>query len=352
MVAHLARPVLVVAHDHGGLVAAEDLRPEVQVGLGDHVELVALALGPHHEVPVELRPARRGEELREAVGEGPFLGGVARRVERPALGRVAEPRRAGRQPDEAARPGSLDAERGRELGATLAVDTVIGVGAAPIVVGEPGRGRQDQQETAFRLRVGGRHHEEMVLHEPRIVAAVAGRDHAIEARGQIGRQPPAMRHRPAAARAIGLLRRGMEPSFEIARLVDQHRLLAVAIDLQGPACRRGAGMEGDLAARRIGHGVGVGIDLRRRGILARHLVPMGEMPVVVGMHGHRLPRPHVHAAELRPPGSLVVAHVSALLNERKGPSPSARDDTVLLQQTRCHPARRLLRANRSEGPLP
>ena len=62
---------IVVTDDDAGAVALQDLRQVMQIGLGDDVEGVAFALGPDHEVAVELRPAGRGVILGEAGGEGP-----------------------------------------------------------------------------------------------------------------------------------------------------------------------------------------------------------------------------------------------------------------------------------------
>src|SRR3546814_17049353 len=93
--AHLRRPILVVPDDHRRAVAPQDLRPVVQVGLGDHVEGIALALGPDREMAVELRPAGRREILRDAVGIGPFLGRIATRLPRPAIDQIG--RASGRE---------------------------------------------------------------------------------------------------------------------------------------------------------------------------------------------------------------------------------------------------------------
>ena len=52
----------------------------MQVGLRNHVQRVALGLCPADEVPVVLRPAGGRVVLAEAVGVGPFLVTIARRV--------------------------------------------------------------------------------------------------------------------------------------------------------------------------------------------------------------------------------------------------------------------------------
>ncbi len=141
----------------------------------------------------------------------------------------------------------------------------------------------------------------MVLNERGAVLEAAPRGHAVEARREIGRQAPAMPRRPFAAVAIGVRRRCVERPGQILRLVHQRRHVAVAIDLQGPALRCRTRVEGNLVARRPGHRVGVGIDLRYRGILARRLVPVREMPGIAGMHRQRMPLHDIHRPELRHP---------------------------------------------------
>src|SRR3546814_20087497 len=73
--AHLRRPILVVPDDHRRAVAPQDLRPVVQVGLGDHVEGIALALGPDREMAVELRHIGR-ESCRGRGGQYVLISGV------------------------------------------------------------------------------------------------------------------------------------------------------------------------------------------------------------------------------------------------------------------------------------
>src|SRR3546814_16758381 len=72
----------------------------------------------------------------------------------------------------------------------------------------------------------------------------------------VGRQGPAVRRRPAAAVAIGLLRGRVEDARQVARLVHQRRAVAVAPDLQAPAGGGAAGVEAHLGTGRIGDGVG------------------------------------------------------------------------------------------------
>ena len=110
---HLARPVFVMANDRQARIGVEQRRAIMQVGLRDEVELVARLLRPDHEVPIELRPARGRVVLAEPVRIGPFQLRIARSVAEFRKRIRADARRAGRQPDDAARPWPLQGEHRR-----------------------------------------------------------------------------------------------------------------------------------------------------------------------------------------------------------------------------------------------
>ncbi len=118
----------------------------VQVMLGDQVEGEPLPLRPKVEVPLVLRPAGGGEVLAEAVGIAPFLHRKPRRLPEAGHGFLRDPRRALRQPDHAAGPGPLQAQHRRGRLPVLPRHAEIMVGPAPIVVGGPGSGREQEQD--------------------------------------------------------------------------------------------------------------------------------------------------------------------------------------------------------------
>src|SRR5690606_13096731 len=104
--AHVPRPVLVVAHGHETGIVFEYLRPVMQVGLRYNVELVAFAFGPYGEMTIELRPARGGIVLAPAAGIAPFLRRVARRIVHVRKPVDRNSCRTLRQPDHAPGPGT------------------------------------------------------------------------------------------------------------------------------------------------------------------------------------------------------------------------------------------------------
>ena len=162
-VAHLPRPVFVMPDaDHAG-IALQQLGTEMQVGLADDVEPVALGLGPGHDMPLEAGPAGRHVFLAVAIGIGPLHVGIARfgidrrRIEQHGTRRIRW------QAHEALGKRPLKAEHRRETITLRAAIALIVVGAAPVVVGRPGGGGGDQQQTAFARLAGPRPDDEDVL---------------------------------------------------------------------------------------------------------------------------------------------------------------------------------------------
>ena len=171
------------------------------------------------------------------------------------------------------------------------------IGASEIVVRRPRARRQDDQNLRLARLICRSHDKEMMLDELAEVCARAGRDDPVKSRAEVFRQAPAMRNRPAAAGAIGLWRRWRVDARNGVNLVNGLRPVAVAIDLESPVRSRRRRMEDDLVVWIVRHGVGVGVHLRQRGIIAGRLVPRIGLPVIVGGHRPRFRRTNVERPE-------------------------------------------------------
>src|SRR5690606_29951727 len=135
--AHVPGPVFVMADGYETGIVVEDFGAVVQVGLGDDVEIVAFALGPNGEMPVELRPPRSRVILPPAAGIAPFLGWKTRSVVHVRKRRNGDAGRSLGQPYHASGPRPLEREDRRPLVLVRPPRAEIMVGAAPVVVGRP-----------------------------------------------------------------------------------------------------------------------------------------------------------------------------------------------------------------------
>ncbi len=247
----------------------------MEVGEARQVDPIALVFQPAEEGPLVARPAGRGVLLGVAVGVSPLHVGIARRRARRQRRARGNARRTGGQAYEAAAQGPVEAQDRRIEIAHGAGDALVGVRAAPVVVGGPGAGRRHQQE---RRPLAGRcaDQEEVMLGEARPVLTASHRLHHITAGAPVGRDRELEFDRPAAThdRAVG--RRRIEPAREALGPVHHLGPGAVAHDGQVVAHGGGADVEPQGLAGGIGQPVAVAPDLQLVRIVAGRLVEVLE----------------------------------------------------------------------------
>ena len=274
VIAHLPGPVFVVADDHGAFVALKEVPVGVEVVLSEIVERDALILGPKREGAFKGGPAGGGVFLRDAVGAGIVHVRIAgtgqeRRGVRDAGGVVGPA-------DKARGPRAVEADFGGEVSARGAAQALVMVRPAPVVVGAPGAGGEDQGQ--FGGGLGGFQDKEALGG----VTVDRQRD-GVDSAGPVGWDFGFKGHRPAAAidRAVG--GGGREAGGDCG-VLDGERRQAVADDGQPRLGRRGHCVKAEGLTRAVGQRGGVAPDLGARGVGGRHLivVPGDRVAVVVG----------------------------------------------------------------------
>ena len=267
-----------MADEDDAVIAHQDFGREMQIVLAGQVDAVAGALGPAEEVAVVARPAGGRVFLRVARRQRPFHVRIARHGLRRHRDFERHARCVWGQHDEAAAPWPLRRDHACILVAARAGDALIGVGAAPGVVGEPCSGCRDLQDAAGLPAGLWADDEEMVAGNSASIAAFGGQRRAIGSRWPVLADRQLERGAPSAAVDRTLVRRilpaaGDAPSFE-------HRCFdgAVPHDADGKTLGRRTDMEQRRFACAVREAVGVAPDLAALAVHPRIFV-------VVPAHG-------------------------------------------------------------------
>ena len=213
-VAHRAGPVLVVADRQVQRVpvrtrTGQQLGVVLQIGVGDHVDLVALPFGPLEERQLPVGPARRAGVGREVVRRQ--VAAVRGHLRVGHLHGGDPPPGPGRLGQVAGRQRALERHRGA---------AGVEVPAAEVVVGVPGVGRHGEQRRCGRGADLRPHHEEGVA-PPGVTIDVDLQDDLVVPAPP--RRVDVEHHgrRPAAALPVGAAGRGVVIGRE-CRLGEHH----------------------------------------------------------------------------------------------------------------------------------
>lgn len=235
----------------------------VQLVLGDHIEAIAIGFGPLQERPFIGGPAGERIIAGVAIDEGPFDGVIARRpgLFRPHL--VDTARRTARQPDLATRPWPQRRQMRRATARQSGIGAEIMIGAAPVVIGRPCRGRRHQRQRAFAA-LARAIDEQMMPDDLALRGGLVADFHEIAAAHEIVRQRPAQECRPAAAGFIHPVRHRAELRIPDARTEHHGAIAGIAADGQRHLGDRGRQMQRDS----VTGAVSPAIRIAPRGLLA------------------------------------------------------------------------------------
>ena len=268
-----------MANDQRAVVTCQRIGVAVQIVLGGIVDRDALGFAPKRKGALERGPARRGVFLGNAAGAGI----VHMRIARPAeQGRgMRDARRALGPAHKAFGPRPVQADMRSEIGARGASDALVVVRPTPIIIGAPCAGAEHHHDAGGRLACAQHKHRLRGM-------AIDAERNAIDPVAPVGRDLQRKGLGPVAALFRAILGRGGKAGVDLA--IHHHlRVKPIARDHQMCLIARGADMQPQCVARRIGQRIAIAPDLRAGRVVAGGLIIMAgnRRAVIIGARGEK-----------------------------------------------------------------